>query len=761
MKKSLAILLVLLPLVGGAQTAIGRWRDCLDYNSTFRIEPAADCIYAAGRTGLMYCRLPEREVGTLSKASGLSDAGISTIAFDSTSGSLVVAYTNANIDIIVDGSVYNISDIKRSDMLGDKSVYSIRFRRGTAYLTTGFGIVAVDLGRREIIETYYIGAGGAHTAVYDLVFTADSLYAATAEGLKRIAATEPHLGISDRWQTDARLAGVALKQLEYHCGTLMVTGYTIDPAVLTLYCHTDTGYRSIVSGEIQSIRTGGGMLTISTLDGVLRYDGALSFVDSVTVFTDWANVEAYDAVVVSDGSLWVAHNWLGMLCIAPGVAEFYLPESPTSDDKVYRLVPTLGRMMLCPGGHTTTYANSYLNPEMSVSDGRHWKTVDRSGGQLDGAFDIVDAAVNPRDTTEVYMAVWGSGIAQVRSDTVRELYNADNTDGALTIYQGYLRTGALAFDWQGNLWALNSHSPYALVVRRSDGTWEHLSTEALSSQLQVDKLIWDSVNNYLWFAGRDNAIYVHDGVSRVAQVNPNNGSKLQTESVNALVQDRLGNIWIGTNKGIKVIYDGSKAFTSGGYGETAPVNCSNITITNGDFYEYLMAYENITAIAVDGANRKWVGTASGGLYLLSANGLEQLAHYTAADSPLMSDKIIALGIQPASGEVYVGTAMGLQVFRSTATYAESTPLEHIYAFPNPVRPGYDGPVAIKGFTRDALVHVTDAAGHVVFATQALGGQAIWNARTASGERVASGVYYVFASDAEGGNRSVAKILVVR
>jgi hypothetical protein len=185
------------------------------------------------------------------------------------------------------------------------------------------------------------------------------------------------------------------------------------------------------------------------------------------------------------------------------------------------------------------------------------------------------------------------------------------------------------------------------------------------------------------------------------------------------------------------------------------------TITNGDFYEYLMAYEDVTSIVVDGANRKWVGTASGGLYLLSANGMEQIRHFTAANSPLFSDKILSLAIQPRSGEVYVGTDYGVQVYRSDATYAELTPDEHVYAFPNPVRPGYEGPVAIKGFTRNALVHITDASGRVVYSAQALGGQVVWNVRTADGDRVAAGVYYVFASDAEGRNRSVAKILVVR
>ena len=174
-----------------------------------------------------------------------------------------------------------------------------------------------------------------------------------------------------------------------------------------------------------------------------------------------------------------------------------------------------------------------------------------------------------------------------------------------------------------------------------------------------------------------------------------------------------------------------------------------------------MAYEGITCMAVDGANRKWVGTSNNGLYLLSANGLEELAHFTTANSPLYSDKIATLAVHPETGVVYIGTAYGLQSYRSTATAAESLPASNIYAFPNPVRPGYDGPIAIKGFTRDALVHVTDGRGHVVYATTAQGGQAIWNGRTSHGDRVASGTYYVFASDKAGKMRSVAKILIIR
>ena len=451
--------------------------------------------------------------------------------------------------------------------------------------------------------------------------------------------------------------------------------------------------------------------------------------------------------------------------ITAGGYEVYRPSGPFSHDNAYRLVPFNYRMMLCPGGHTSTYANTYLEPNLFTSQGSQWEGLDLSNGMLDGCADVVDAAVNPRDTTEVVIALWGSGVASVRNRQVERLYDETNTSGALVPYSSgtysTLNTGAVAFDRQGDLWVLNSQSSHALAVRRADGSWESFSTEAMVSVPEVDKLIWDSITGYKWFLGRSNIIYVHDGKNRMARVNPNNGSKLSTDAVTALVQDHSGVLWLGTNKGLKVIYDGSKAFAGGGNGEISPVNCNNITITNGDFYEYLMAYESITAIAVDGANRKWVGTASGGLYLLSANGMDQLEHFTTSNSPLFSDRIVALGINERTGEVFVGTDRGLQVYRGTATYAVANPLSEVYAFPNPVRPGYDGPIAVKGLSRNALVHITDAAGHTVYATTAHGGQAIWNGRTQSGEQVASGVYYVFASDDKGDNRSVAKILIIR
>ena len=746
----------LLPLTLKAQTAVGHWRDCLDYSRVQHVAVTPDGVYGAGRGGLFLYDPDDNTLRTISRSTGLSDVGIAAMAYGN--GSLVIGYTNSNIDILQSGSIHNLSDIKRSSISGDRNIYNIRFHGGMAYLCTGFGVVVVNLSRYEIKETYYIGTAGNYTAVYDMAFTADSIYAATAEGLKRISAAEQHLGISDRWDADHRMDGTDITMLCTAGSHLLAAGLS------ALYDLSSGAATLMMSGDIRSMQVDGPRLTVCVDGNVRVYDTALVLLNAYDSYT-WGMLDALDAVTATDGTLWVAHPWDGVVALyADGTDATFKPEGPYNSDNVFRLVPVGDKMLLCPGGRAITYSASYTPANLLTTDGRSWYALNNDNHALDGRYDIVDVAA--QDDKTLLAASWGSGILSIKDNQVDNVYDQTNTNGALQPFTSgswtSLIVGATAADRSGNVWALNVRSPKPLVVRRKDGTWQSFSTESMTgTQPEMDKLVCDSVRGYVWFCGRSNNIYVHDGQSRMARVNPNNGSKMETETVNAMVQDRDGNIWIGTNKGIKVIYDGYRAFQNGGNGELSPVTCNNITITNGSFAEYLMAYENVTCIAVDGANRKWVGTAAGGLYLLSSGGLEQIENFTTANSPLFSDKIVCLGIHPSTGDVYIGTDHGLQVYRSTATYAEPYTAERVYAYPNPVRPGYDGPIAIKGFARDALIHITDASGHTVFSTNALGGQAIWNGRTQSGEPVASGVYYVFASDIDGGNRAVAKVLIIR
>lgn len=743
---------------------IGEWTSYLSFSSIHHLADAEDRVYGASAMALFHYDKEDYTLQTYSKGDGLSDVGIRTIAYDGSSKSLFVAYNNGNLDIIQNDRTHNVSGIKQWDYIGDKSINSISFNNNRAYLGCGFGLVVVNIPRKEIEETYYFTAsGGYNCSVSDVAFTDTSIVAATSKGLLS-AKRGDYLNIEENWTLDTsqlwtthtpeRIAIIGNRM------TVTATGH--DPSTKTLYYKSPNGYISIADGNIQSIHSHNNHLIVSYWDSIAIYDTNLTPVRMVNEYI-YGDMLAYDAIESADGRLWIGHDWAGLIVVNEDETMFSThPESPVSDN-VYHIRPINNGIAICPGGKTSTNANLYLSGNIYTYTNQGWSQLDRTSGLQ--FFDVLDVAVDPNDNSHLSAAAWGCGIVDIRKNTPQTVYADSNSDGTLIPYSSgtftTMRTGSLAYDAQGNLWILNSLSNNGLVAHYADGSWKSFNTQSLVQGAETDKILWDSVTGYLWFAGNSNRIFVHNGFEKQAWVDPNHGSKLQTTSVTCMVQDQNGHIWIGTNKGIKVIYDGYKAFNNGGNGEQSPVSCSNILFSEDDKVEYLLAYEAITSITVDGANRKWVGTAAGGLYLLSATGLEQIENFTTANSPLFSNKIIDVGIHPVTGEVFIGTDVGIQSYRSTATYANIEPEKKIHVFPNPVRPEYDGPVAIRGFSRNAIVHITDEAGHVVYSTRADGGQAIWYIRNNSGVRVSSGVYFVFASDEEGHNKSVGKVLVIK
>ncbi len=759
--------------VVSAQSAIGEWRDHNSFVAARHVCVAQSEVYAATRMALFRYRPEGKEVIPMTKSNGLTDVGISAMAYDQASQCLAVAYANSGVDLMQGGKVYHIADIRYSGQGGDKKIYHIRFDGDKVYLATGFGIVVVDARRHEVAETYYLGPDGESGVVYDVAFTEGHIVAGTDNGLMSAPRGSNRLHIYETWTRDtlSPLAGMSVRMLDVCNNRLVVAACTDNPdSMTTFYQQGPDNWGTWGTGTVRSLRCCGSQIVLNRFSSIEIYNSQFSLTDVITTLPTYG-VAAEDADMDSDGTLWIGHTWAGLIEVPRGYTEVsaHAPAGPFNDDYVYSLASTYNKLYLCPGGKKPTYESAGILGSLSIFEKGEWSQISVADG-IPAFQDVLYMAVDPKDSKHISATSWGYGVLDIHDNQVQTLFDQSNTQGALEPFTSgtfiHHRVSGLAYDDQGNLWVTSSLVDHGLAVRYRDGSWRSFDISPVLQGLsvdkkEIDKLVWDSITGYKWFIGKSNRLFVHDGESRQAVVNPNNGSKLETHTVTCLVQDRSGDLWFGTDKGLKVIYDGYRAFANGGNGETSPVNCSNILFNEDGINEYLMAYENITCMAVDGANRKWVGTSNNGLYLISANGLEQLHHFTTANSPLASDKIVALTVHPESGVVYVGTDMGLQSYRSTATVGYTEPLADIHAFPNPVRPGYDGPIAVKGFTRDALVHITDARGHVVFSTNAHGGQAVWNGRTNNGDRVSSGTYYVFASDASGNMRSVAKILVIR
>ncbi|NCX95688.1 MAG: T9SS C-terminal target domain-containing protein, partial [Chitinophagia bacterium] len=226
---------------------------------------------------------------------------------------------------------------------------------------------------------------------------------------------------------------------------------------------------------------------------------------------------------------------------------------------------------------------------------------------------------------------------------------------------------------------------------------------------------------------------------------------LPSTTVNSLAIDKNDNLWIGTADGIAILYNASSAIRLKSDAETPVVQYDQ-------YAGYLFKGEIVRAIAVDGANRKWIGTDNG-VWLLSPDAVNSsiLLRFTTQNSPLPDNRIRKITIDNVTGIVYIGTENGVVAYRGTATEGGKTNGD-VKSFPNPVPPGYQGTIAIKGLATNADVRITDMSGQLIYRTTALGGQAIWNGKDYTGRRPASGVYLIFATNTDGSQTYSGKMV---
>jgi len=212
---------------------------------------------------------------------------------------------------------------------------------------------------------------------------------------------------------------------------------------------------------------------------------------------------------------------------------------------------------------------------------------------------------------------------------------------------------------------------------------------------------------------------------------------------------------VGTNEGPLLFNNPSKAFDS-------DFACSRVKIPRNDgtiSADYLLIDEQINAIAIDGANRKWLGTKSSGIYLMSENGQETIRHFTTMNSPLLSNEILSIAINPVTGEVFIGTGSGLVSYQSDAAEATNV-FQNVHAYPNPVRENYSGIITITGLVADTKVKITDLTGNVICETTSNGSIATWDGKNTFGQRVSTGVYLAICVTPDGLQSAITKILVI-
>lgn len=754
------LFLFLLQGVLQAQIPVGSWRDHFSFGNIKLLCYEEGKIYCGADNGIFSYNIATGEVDKVTRVNGLSEVGISALSYFPSLQILAIGYESGNIDLLVQNSVVNLPFIKEKPLSGSKTINRFTLFNNLIYTSTDFGLVVVDPAKREIKETYYIGNNGTGIRVSSMEVFGDRFWAATSNGLKSALCSDPLLVSFEHWTTEtsftnptAECAGVAAKD-----------GYLF--ALERQENANDILWRFDGSSWVEVDRplpatlhlsVGNNRILVTSANGIQTYQFPGIRDEFLSPASLFINPQA--AISVDADKLAIADKFNGLMFGSSQALRSIYPNGPANNNHLAIDVSS-NRVVVASGGYDATFTNLW-HPFM-VHDFTHeeWSSF------ADYSYhDAVAVRVNPGNPSDYYVASWGGGLYQFHDGSMVAHFTPENSS-LQSIFPNapYCRISGLDFDPKGNLWVANTMVANPISVRKTDGTWISFP---YASAINSDKLSTLSYSNYgtLWLLlPRGQGLFALNPGNNIDIKDDDRYRKLQPASssgslfnvdINALAFDRDDYLWLGTSQGVLVCFNPGKVFDGGMYFQKIKIP----DVVEG-LAVYLLETEEVTSVTVDGGNRKWFGTARSGVFLFSPDGTKELAHYTIQNSPLPSNRITDVKVHPASGEVFIATDKGLVSFRSNANQPGSG-FGKVYAFPNPVRPEYEGDITITGLMENTLVKITDISGNLVYETFSVGGMATWNGKNSKGQRASTGVYLVFCSASQGEKTAVTKILFIR
>jgi hypothetical protein len=662
--------------------------------------------------------------------------------------------------------IVNVSDLKRRTATGDKTIFDVAFSGKSAYLSTGFGVLVLDLEKAEIKDTYILGLTGNEVPVYSVATDGVSLFASIPDGILKGDLTNPNLNNFSQWNLvypDINTS-TTFNKLSYFNNKLVVNITSSQNDTIRILNSNDFSLiNDLEKGGFKTRR----FKSFNNKFYIVKYDNVEEFDDAIQTLTryvgpnaNFTGIDLYDVTYGDGNNLYIADKNNGLVkYVDDSNISFIIPNSPYSG-KISALHHS-GNALFATHG-INRWTDGYDHDGYSYFTGTEWKPVNQktvagSTVNIDDMMDVQSVVSDPNNPDRVFMGSRIIGVYEFENGVPKNAYDSSNST-LLTAIGNFpqVKIGGMDFDNEGNLWVVNSGVYSPLNKLSTDGTWTAINMQSVipnvANNLFFGDVLCDSYGQ-VWLSTVSNGMLVYDiATQKAVRVSQETGG-LNVNDVRAAVEDKEGQLWIGTSEGVVVMYS-----PGGATGET-PVQAQKILITINGVTQYLLDKEIITAIAVDGANRKWIGTKNGGVFLLSPDGTKQLLNFNTDNSPLFSNAITAIAIDPKTGEVFFGTEKGLISYVGDASDGE-TACNDLVVFPNPVKETYKGSIAIRGVTANGNVKITDIAGNVVYQTTANGGIAIWNGNNFDGKRAQTGVYLVFATDEKGDNTCTTKLLLV-
>ena len=745
---------------------IGNWRTHLPYQKVIKVEPVDNKVYAATEFELFYYDTQDNSINILNKINGLSDIGISTMAYNKSQRKLLVAYSNANIDLIDhNGNIKNMSDIKDKDMVGNKSINNVFFDGDLAYVACGFGIVVFDLKKEEVKDTYYIGNQGDMVNVTDVAFYNGRIYACTDDGVYFASQDAPNLANYASWHFDSSLIYPHLDytEMEVFGGKLFLNydgGFNAD--TLFVLNGNQWGYFDKENvNQKRELRAYDDCLVMVNRYNVRVYDRNLN--ETHNIYQPGGGIEPLSTAIDNSGNFWIGDSKRGLIKSDNGWNGMDVKPNGPYSKNVFELQACGEQVWIATGGHGSNWSKRYMTEGVARFDGA-WTTFNvRTLPEFEGLSDFICTATDPKDPTVTYVGTWGNGLLKLKDDALAEIYTAENSTLDYWVNDhNLINISGVAFDSKGNLWVANTGASKLLSVMERNGTWHSISLGGSLSGIDIGQLYIDS-NDYKWIIRRSGDVIVFNDGGTFDDTSDDQAITLNTAvgnghllgSVNCLALDQDGAMWVGTDKGPCLFDDTRLIFSGSNFDATQ----KRVPRNDGtDQYDYLFDGTNVLSMAaVAGTKSMWFGLESG-VYLMSFEQKPKEIHnFTTDNSPLLDDAVSAIVIDK-SGEVFFGTANGVISYRGEAASPEPY-VTDVIAYPNPVRPDYSGYVGIKGLVSNSLVRITAVDGSFVTQLISDGGQAVWDLTNINGKRVGPGVYFIYVSTKQGTDKFATKILI--
>lgn len=699
----------------------------------------------------------------LNKQNILSDNQIQDIYYDWQNKLLFIAYLNSNIDVIdAQGKVTNISNLKDRVAVvqnyvissGDLSSYTpktikdITFAGGMAYVALGYGYATIDESTMRVTRNVDLGRS---VSINSVSMMGDTLVIVSNNRCYYGNPTDPKPLTNFRSFT-----GTFGGAKTYVIGRQSLFIYGISGG---LYSYDFSGETATSTRLVQAKATN----VQKTPTGFFANFAGLAYYYSVDATGTTATKEASaiscaSADPTGDGTVWITDvNGLHI----KGSTDYYKINSLTFDEPFWlRYNGVLNKLYVGVSAPNKVTTNSdYTIPNViNTYNGMTWTNATPYGTSGSG-YSGYEFVFNPKDPHTYLRTSWTRGIFKVTDDVRKLTYTSSNS-----LIGGYKPSPA--FDKYGNLWVVSPYHAAAnscavltadKVAKNSVAKTDWFVPSGLNlttESFQRSRFIVASKNNYkifsdcdfitgsvvghvlVWDNGNEDPLddtYQFNSIGHF--VDQNNGL-VEWQNLSLFEEDRDGLIWVGHTMGLFII-DPVNLFDQMPR-VTRPYS-SKFSEGKGYIFEGYTVYD----IGVDKENKKWIAT-NNGLYFISPDADEVYNHFTIENSDIPSNTVYSVECDTVNDRVYIYTDNGFAEYVPEGD-AAAINFDNVYAFPNPVEPDFTGMIKITNLMDNSYVTVTDHNGAVVAQFGPVMGSAFWDGSGANGERVATGLYNIYAA----------------